>query len=78
MEKLVFGLLKRNGHEVGRAAEEAQCGADVSGDPLTHHGVSDTAVETTQIAPTILSLLGFDPSSLQAVQEEHTAVLGVS
>jgi Type I phosphodiesterase / nucleotide pyrophosphatase len=32
-------------------------------------------VETTQIAPTILDLLGLDPSALQAVQIEGTQVL---
>lgn len=32
-------------------------------------------VETTQIAPTILKLLGLDPGALQAVQIEHTKVL---
>ena len=32
-------------------------------------------VETTQIAPTILKLLGLSPSSLQAVQQEGTQVL---
>jgi hypothetical protein len=32
-------------------------------------------VETMQIAPTILKALGFDPASLQAVQEENTQVL---
>ena len=36
--------------------------------------VSDV-VETTQIAPTILALLGLDPQQLQAVQIEHTPVL---
>ena len=36
----------------------------------------DTAgVLTTQIAPTILHLLGLDPHALQAVTIEHTAVL---
>ncbi|MFJ6836025.1 alkaline phosphatase family protein [Streptomyces sp. NPDC091209] len=41
-------------------------------------GVRDSAsVRTTQIAPTILSLLGLDPRSLEAVREEHTAVLPV-
>jgi hypothetical protein len=34
-----------------------------------------TPVETTQIAPTILTLLGLDPAELQAVQIEHTQVL---
>jgi hypothetical protein len=32
-------------------------------------------VETLQIAPTILRMLGFDPNELQAVRLEHTAVL---
>ena len=38
------------------------------------HSVS-APVETTQIAPSILSLLGLDPSALQAVRIEHTRVL---
>ncbi|MBV9449183.1 MAG: alkaline phosphatase family protein [Streptosporangiaceae bacterium] len=38
------------------------------------HGVS-APVETTQIAPTILRLLGLNPLDLQAVRIEHTAVL---
>ena len=33
------------------------------------------AVETTQVAPTILKALGLDPNSLQAVQLEGTSVL---
>jgi hypothetical protein len=32
-------------------------------------------VETTQIAPTILTLLGLDPDALSAVRAEHTQVL---
>jgi len=44
--------------------------------PGLHHGSSiGTPVETTQIAPSILTLLGLDPSELQAVQIEHTQVL---
>jgi hypothetical protein len=39
------------------------------------HTVNNTTVETTQIAPTILQLLGLDPNSLQAVQQEHTQLL---
>ena len=41
-------------------------------------GVNDSAVETTQIAPTILELLGLNPGSLQSVQLEHTQVLPLS
>ena len=36
--------------------------------------ISDS-VETTQVAPTILKLLGLSPSSLQAVRQEGTKVL---
>jgi arylsulfatase A-like enzyme len=38
-------------------------------------GVFRDPVETTQIAPTILKLLGLDPDQLQAVQIEGTRVL---
>ena len=40
-----------------------------------HHGSSSQWVETTQVAPTILHLLGLDPSALDAVREEGTRVL---
>jgi arylsulfatase A-like enzyme len=32
-------------------------------------------VETTQVAPTILRMLGLDPNSLSAVRKEGTPVL---
>ena len=38
-------------------------------------GQIGSTVETTQVAPTILKLLGLNPSSLQAVQLEGTQVL---
>jgi hypothetical protein len=38
------------------------------------HGIA-APVETTQIAPTILALLGLNPRDLQAVRIEHTRVL---
>jgi hypothetical protein len=34
-----------------------------------------TAVETIQVAPTILKALQLDPASLEAVRKEGTAVL---
>ena len=40
--------------------------------------VSDHWVETTQIAPTIMHLLGLDPRALQAVQIQGTKVLPTS
>jgi len=35
----------------------------------------DTPVATTQIAPTILKVLGLDPRELEAVRLENTQVL---
>lgn len=37
--------------------------------------VVSAAVETTQVAPTVLSLLGLDPSALDAVRVEGTQAL---
>jgi hypothetical protein len=47
----------------------------VSGGAVPRDQVVNDSVETTQIAPTILKLLGLDPGALQAVQIEHTQVL---
>lgn len=47
----------------------------VSGAGVERGAVNTSAVETTQIAPTILDLLGLDPNALQAVQAEHTQAL---
>jgi hypothetical protein len=51
----------------------------VSGNPIEDaaDSVNGSPVETTQIAPTILQLLGLDSNALQAVQIEHTAILPV-
>ncbi len=43
--------------------------------PGLRSGVSDRWVETTQVAPTILHLLGLDPGALRAVRIEGTQVL---
>jgi len=39
------------------------------------HLVNHSSVETTQIAPTILRLLGLNPNALKSVQIEHTSAL---
>ncbi|MBS1678611.1 MAG: alkaline phosphatase family protein [Actinobacteria bacterium] len=49
----------------------------VSGGAVDAGAVSSQPVETTQIAPTILRLLGLDPGALQAVQIEGTEALNV-
>ena len=47
--------------------------------PGHHHGrVIHRSVETTQIAPTILKLLGLNPRALDAVRAEHTQILPCS
>jgi len=43
--------------------------------PEISHAVIHSPVETAQVAPTILALLGLDPDSLIAVQKEGTQVL---
>jgi hypothetical protein len=47
----------------------------VSGASVEDGKTVTTSVETTQIAPTILQLLGLNPNSLRAVQIEGTKVL---
>ena len=47
----------------------------VAGAGVRHAATSRKHVETTQIAPTILHLLGLHPSDLAAVRIEHTKVL---
>jgi Type I phosphodiesterase / nucleotide pyrophosphatase/Sulfatase len=42
---------------------------------IVQPGQISNGVETTQVAPTILTLLGLNPGDLQAVQIEHTRVL---
>ena len=37
--------------------------------------IVSSSVETTQVAPTVLSLLGLDPSALDAVRIEGTRAL---
>jgi hypothetical protein len=59
----------------GAAADDTNVPIVVAGAGVDARGVNDRPVETTQIAPTILRLLGLDPKDLQAVRIEHTQVL---
>jgi hypothetical protein len=61
----------------GAAPQDRDVPLVVSGAPVQQRGAIDGSVETTQIAPTILQLLGLDPSLLQAVQIEHTQALNL-
>ena len=47
----------------------------ITGPGITGNSNVTTPVETTQIAPTILELLGLNPAELQAVRIEHTGSL---
>ena len=82
----VFGVSQYGVVYTGKKAKIAEHGGAnpqdravpivVSGNAIENAGDSvDVPVETTQIAPTILQLLGLDPNALKAVQIEHTAVL---
>ena len=50
----------------------------IAGGSVSGGRTVSSAVETTQVAPTILELLGLNPRDLIAVQEEGTAVLPLS
>ena len=52
-----------------------RCSSRASRSGSTAGRTMDAGVETTQIAPTILKLLGLDPHALKAVHEEHTQAL---
>ena len=75
-----YGTVYTGGH--GKIAEhggdnpqDRDVALVVSGPSVDGGTINDSSVETTQIAPTILELLGLNPGSLQAVQIEHTQVL---
>ncbi len=59
----------------GNDPEDRNVPLVVAGAGTPHHVVDRSAVMTTQIAPTILRLLGLDPNALAAVRSQHTAAL---
>jgi hypothetical protein len=83
----VFGVVQHGVVYTGgqsKIAEHGGAGQQDRNVPLVVAPVDSTGyagtvvrqpVETTQIAPTILRLLGLNPNALQAVRIEHTAVL---
>ncbi|SDP18650.1 Type I phosphodiesterase / nucleotide pyrophosphatase [Nakamurella panacisegetis] len=68
------GGVKKIAEHGGDAPADLDVALVVSG-PVTQRAVNSGRVRTTQIAPTILRLLGLNPNALQAVRIEHTAVL---
>lgn len=59
----------------GAAADDRHVALVVSGAGVRHGQRNDAAVQTLQIAPTILRLLGLNPRALDAVRINHTQAL---
>jgi len=68
------GSLKKQAEHGGFAPNDVEVMMLVS-NPNIKSRILGTPVETRQVAPTILSLLGLDPNGLDAVRAEGTAVL---
>jgi hypothetical protein len=69
------GKKKKIAEHGGNNPQDRNVPIIVSGNPIEDAGTVDSRVETTQIAPTILKLIGLDPKALKSVRIEHTAVL---
>jgi len=59
----------------GADAEDRNVPILISGPGVPRHLMVTTPVETTQIAPTMLHMLGLDPRELEAVRLENTPLL---
>jgi hypothetical protein len=68
------GNLKKQSEHGGFAWDDTNVMLLVS-NPDLHHKTVTSFVETAQVAPTILRILGLDPDSLDAVRVEGTPVL---
>ncbi len=83
----VIGIARHGVVFTGGVAKIAEHGGDdaedrhvplvVAGAGTPHHVVDGAAVATTQIAPTILRLLGLDPNALTGVRRDHTRSLPI-
>lgn len=69
------GGVKKIAEHGGAAADDRDVPLIVAGAGVVHGRVYAKSVQTTQIAPSILALLGLDPHALQAVRIAHTAIL---
>jgi len=68
------GSTKKQAEHGGFAHDDTNVMLLVS-NPRLHAARLTTFVETTQVAPTILSILGLDPDALEAVRKEGTQIL---
>ena len=69
------GNVKKIAEHGGAAADDRDVPLVVAGADVPHAATVTSAVLTTQIAPTILALLGLDPRDLQGVRLDHTPTL---
>jgi len=69
------GGVKKIAEHGGAAADDRDVALVVAGAGVRHGATVTTAVRTTQIAPTILGLLGLDPSELAGVRADRTLIL---
>jgi hypothetical protein len=69
------GKKKKIAEHGGNNPQDRDVPIVVAGGPVDGGEVVNSWVETTQIAPTILELLGLNPNQLKAVQVEHTRAL---
>jgi hypothetical protein len=71
----IFTTSKKKNAEHGGFSNDDTNVALIVSHPSLHEGVIQSAVLTTQVAPTILKALGIDPQELEAVRQEHTPTL---
>lgn len=69
------GGVKKIAEHGGAAPDDLEVPLVVAGAGVAHGTTVATSVQTTQIAPTILTLLGINPNELQGVTADHTAAL---
>ena len=69
------GGTKKIAEHGGAAPDDRDVALVVSGAGISHPQENSSAVQTTQIAPTILSMLGLNPSALTGVRMDHTRTL---
>jgi hypothetical protein len=69
------GNVKKIAEHGGDDPQDRNVPLVVTGGGVVTPGTDASSVLTTQIAPSILQLLGLDPHALQAVTLEGTAVL---
>ena len=69
------GKVSKIAEHGGLGPEDRDVALVVSGAGVPAHATVSSIVQTTQIAPSILALLGLDPRALQAVRHGGTPIL---